>query len=379
MTAAGLIFSNIHDDTLREMTARRTMASVPFGGRYRLIDFPLSCMVNAGIVKVGVIAHNNYQSLLGHLGSGKDWDLARRSGGIKILPPLITAYDNAVAGRVYSTRLEALMGVSAFIERCTEDFVVLSDSNAIFQMDLRRVIDAHERSRADITFVTKKMPRERCAAGKDVKVMTKDSEGRLTDLKEFDALDHGGEYEVYTNVMVVTRTYLHAVVRDAIARGYSSFFRDVIGRRIREDNFAVYPYSGYYDMIVSLRGYYACSMEMLEDETRRELFGNASLPVYTKVRNSPPTLYCEGAAVKNSMIADGCKIEGTVENSILFRGVQVGKGTVVRNSILFQNTYVGANSFVNCVTTDKNVVICDERMLSGHETQPFYIEKGKKI
>ncbi len=191
MTAAGLIFSNIHDDTLREMTARRTMASVPFGGRYRLIDFPLSCMVNAGIVKVGVIAHNNYQSLLGHLGSGKDWDLARRSGGIKILPPLITAYDNAVAGRVYSTRLEALMGVSAFIERCTEDFVVLSDSNAIFQMDLRRVIDAHERSRADITFVTKKMPRERCVAGKDVKVMTKDSEGRLTDLKEFDALDHG--------------------------------------------------------------------------------------------------------------------------------------------------------------------------------------------
>ena len=107
MTAAGIIFSNIHDATVPELTGRRTMASIPFGGRYRLIDFALSNMVNSGITKVGVITHYNYQSLLDHIGNGKDWDLARRNGGIKILPPFITAYDHATAGHVYNTRLEA--------------------------------------------------------------------------------------------------------------------------------------------------------------------------------------------------------------------------------------------------------------------------------
>ena len=117
MTAAGLIFSNIHDECLPELTRLRTMASVPFGGRYRLIDFPLSNMVNSGISKVGIITHYNYQSLLDHIGTGKDWDLARRSGGIKILPPFITAYDAKATNSLYTTRLEALLGVTNFISR----------------------------------------------------------------------------------------------------------------------------------------------------------------------------------------------------------------------------------------------------------------------
>ena len=379
MTAAGLIFSNIHDESLREMTARRTMASVPFGGRYRLIDFPLSCMVNADIAKIGIITHNNYQSLLDHIGSGKDWDLARRSGGIKILPPLITAYDNAVAGKVYSTRLEALMGVTSFIERCTEDCIVLSDSNAIFNMDLRKILRAHEKSGADMTFVTKKMQAETCPTKKDVKVITADESGKLLDFTEFDPLDHKGEIEVYTNVAVVNRAYLLSVVRDAIGRGYQSFFKDIVRRHISDRKYTVYRYDGYYNMIVSLRGYYMCSMETLACDTRHELFKNNALPVYTKVRNSTPTSYADGATVKNSLIAEGCQIEGTVENSILFRGVHVGKGTVVKNSILLQNTFVGDNTLVNCVIADKDVVIREDRMLSGHETQPFFIEKGKMI
>lgn len=379
MTAAGLIFSNIHDDSLREMTTRRTMASVPFGGRYRLIDFPLSCMVNADISKVGIVTHNNYQSLLDHIGSGKDWDLARRSGGIKILPPLITAYDNAIAGRVYSTRLEALMGVTSFIEKCTEDCIVLSDSNAVFNMDLKKVIRAHEKSGARMTFVTKKLLAENCPKGKDIKVLSSDESGRLTDLKEFDPLDHTGEIEIYTNVAVVDRLYLLSVVRDSIARGYSSFFRDIIQRHIGDCKYMVYRYEGFYDMIVSLRGYFACNMKTLGSDARHELFSSTRLPMYTKVRNSTPTTYAQGAKVTNSLIAEGCQIEGTVENSIIFRGVHIGKGVVVKNSILLQNTFVGERSFVNCVIADKDVVIREDRMLSGHETQPFYIEKGKMI
>ena len=146
MTAAGLVFSNIHDESLPELTRLRTMASVPFGGRYRLIDFALSNMVNSGISKVGVITHYNYQSLLDHIGTGKDWDLARRSGGIKILPPFITAYDAKGIGQLYNTRLEALMGVVNFISRCTEDVIVLSDCDTICNIDISDVIDQHEES-----------------------------------------------------------------------------------------------------------------------------------------------------------------------------------------------------------------------------------------
>ena len=355
------------------------MASVPFGGRYRLIDFPLSCMVNADISKVGIITHNNYQSLLDHIGSGKDWDLARRSGGIKLLPPLITAYDNAIAGRVYSTRLEALMGVTNFIEKSTEDVIVISDSNAVYNMDMKKILRAHEKSGAEITFVTKQLDAASCPTGKDLKVMYADENDRLIDLKELDPFDHTGEVDIYTNVAVINRVYLLSVVRDSIARGYTSFFRDIIARHLTECDYRIYRYTGFYDMIVSLRGYFACNMETLEADARHELFSNRELPVYTKVRNSTPTTYAEGAVVKNSLIAEGCQIEGTVENSILFRGVHVGKGTTIKNSILLQNTYVGDHSFVNCVVADKDVVIREERMLSGHETQPFYIEKGKTI
>ena len=379
MTAAGLIFTNIHDDSLREMTARRAMASVPFGGRYRLIDFPLSCMVNADISKVGIVTHYNYQSLISHLGSGKDWDLARRSGGIKILPPLISAYHNSVAGRVSSTRLEALMGVTDFIEKCTEDAIVLSDANAVFRMDLRRVIEAHEGSGADMTFVVKRIPASLCPCGKDVKVVRADDGGRLRDLKEFDPFDHTDEIEIYTNVMVATRDYLLRVIRDAIARGYNSFFSDVVRRRMDEHRYMVYPYDGYYNMIVSLVGYYEASMDLLVERNRRELLLGDALPIYTKVRNSAPTVYTEGAAIKGSLIADGCLIEGRVENSVLFRGVHVEKGAVVQNSILLQDTVVGKNARVNCIVTDKDVVLREGRMLSGDAVQPYYIEKRKTI
>ena len=379
MTAAGLIFTNIHDDALREMTARRAIGSVPFGGRYRLVDFPLSCMVNAGIVKVGVVTHDNYQSLLSHLGSGKDWDLARRSGGIRILPPLVSAYHNSYAGRVYSTRLEALMGVTDFIEKCTEDVVVLSDANAVFNMDLGEVVRAHVRSDADMTFVTKRTSASLCPVGRDVKVMTSDDAGRLVDLKEFDPLDHAGEIEIYTNVTVASRDYLLRTVRDAIARSYKSFFSDVVKRRLPEDRFCVYPYAGYYNMITSLSEYFGASMALLRRDVRHALLGRGQSPIYTKVRNSAPAVYTRDSYVRNSLVADGCLIEGRVENSILFRGVHVAKGAVVTNSILLQNTAVGGNAWVNCTVADKDVVIREGRRLSGDAVQPYYVEKRRTI
>ena len=364
MTAAGIVFSNIHDESLPELTRLRTMASVPFGGRYRLIDFALSNMVNSGISKVGVITHYNYQSLLDHIGTGKDWDLARRSGGIKILPPFITAYDAKGVGHLYSTRLEALLGVVNFISRCTEDVIVLSDCDTICNIDISDVIDRHEETGADFTVVVKRITEGGITSPRH-SVIFSDAEGRITDATEFSDDIRPGQ-EISTNIMVINRMYLLNILGDAAAHGYTSFFRDVIARNIHHANYRVYHYDGYYALVSSLAGYFDCSMQLLRADVRDALFGVVERPIYTKVRNSAPTIYRTGSSVGNTLIADGCIIEGTVENSIIFRGVKVGRGSVVRNSILLQDTVVGSGVSLNCVG----------RVLSGHETMPFFIGKG---
>lgn len=374
MTAAGIVFSNIHDESLPELTRLRTMASVPFGGRYRLIDFALSNMVNSGISKVGVITHYNYQSLLDHIGTGKDWDLARRSGGIKILPPFITAYDAKGVGHLYSTRLEALLGVVNFISRCTEDVIVLSDCDTICNIDISDVIDRHEETGADFTVVVKRITEGGISSPRH-SVIFSDAEGRITDATEFSDDIRQGQ-EISTNIMVINRMYLLNILGDAAAHGYTSFFRDVIARNIHHANYRVYHYDGYYALVSSLAGYFDCSMQLLRADVRDALFGVAERPIYTKVRNSAPTIYRTGSSVGNTLIADGCIIEGTVENSIIFRGVKVGRGSVVRNSILLQDTVVGSGVSLNCVVTDKNTMVRDGRVLSGHETMPFFIGKG---
>ena len=374
MTAAGLIFSNIHDECLPELTRLRTMASVPFGGRYRLIDFPLSNMVNSGISKVGIITHYNYQSLLDHIGTGKDWDLARRSGGIKILPPFITAYDAKATNSLYTTRLEALLGVTNFISRCTEDVIVLSDCDTICNIDLTKVLDRHEETGADITVVTKRVSGGNYNAERH-SVLVLDENDKIIDAAEYSS-DIKGAFNVSTNIMVITRRYLITVLNDAAAHGYTSFFRDIIAKNVGKADFRAYRFDGYYSLINNLPGYFETSMKLLDSEVREELFETADRPVFTKVRNSAPTSYSSSAKVSGSIIADGCVIEGEVENCVIFRGVKIGKGTVVRNSILLQDTYVGQNVNLNCVITDKNTVIRDGRNLSGHESMPFYIGKG---
>lgn len=380
MTSVGLIFSNIHDNNLSELTRRRTMASIPYGCRYRLIDFALSNMVNSNITKIGIVTHYNYQSLLDHIGTGKDWDLARRSGGIKILPPFITAYENAASSKLYQTRLEALMGVTSFINNCTEDYVVMSDCDVICNLDLSAVIAEHEKSDADVTIVTKRIDANEFKLSNDVMIAVSEDDGRsdsarLASFYEYTP-DVKGEIDISTNIMVVTRSYLQKVLAESIARGYHSFHLDIIMKNIEKANYRTYVYDGCYALIRSLNDYFVCSMNLLDEEIRLSLFGIRTRPVYTKVRNSPPTVYTTTAGVNNSLIADGCIIEGIVENSIIARGVRIGRGTVVRNSILFQDCYVGTDVTLNCVLADKGAVIKNGRLLSGHETLPFFIEKG---
>lgn len=375
MSVAGIIFSNLHDRNMSELTRMRTLASVPFGCRYRLIDFALSNMVNSGITHIGVIAHENYQSLMDHIGSGKDWDLARRNGGIKILPPYITAFASK-GSELHDNRLESLKNIVDFIVDCPEEYIVLSDSDVICNFAVDDMIARHIACGADATLAVK-----RCYVSGDTKNTTTvkfDDDGRMTDIAEMVA-GQGGFVDVALKIWVMRRKFLLDMLYQCIAHDYTSFEKDLVLRNLDFGDFRVYRYDGYFAKVGSMSDYFLCNMDLLNSDTRKELFGAKNRPILTKVRNSAPTVYSADAVVLNSLIADGCVIEGTVENSILFRGVKIGKNTHVKNSILFQDTFTGSNVQLNCVITDKNVIIRDGRNLSGHETRPFYIEKNAHV
>ena len=371
MSTAGIVFSNIHDRNVSQLTTERTMASVPIGGRYRLIDFILSNMVNAGITKVGIICKTNYQSLARHIGTGKDWDLARKEKGIVILSP----YSDKEAGPLYSNRLEALQSARVYINSCDEDYFIMSDSDVVANLPYDKIIEQHEASGADITGVYKtievKKPIHRTSTLFDVS-----EDGRITGLTSHTEIE--GTVNFGMNVWVMNRELVKNIIQDSITYGKKSLSREVLAPMVAEGKIKImaYEHKGYIGIIDSLDNYFVTNMDLLRDEVRQELFHTENYPIITKVKDSAPTRYGSEASVVNSIISDGCLIEGTVENSILFRGVHVAKDAVVKNSIIMQDCILEARSNVNYLITDKRVVVGTGKSLSGCEGHPFYIEKG---
>ncbi len=368
-SAIGVIFSNMHEENVPELVRRRTMASIPFGGRYRIIDFTLSNMVNSGITTVGLVTSNNYRSLIDHIGGGKDWDLARKDGGVILLPPFSEKND-----KLYTTRLEALSSLTGFLSRRKEKYVVLADCDGVAKIDISAIIDYHESKNADVTLVT-----HYGKVGKraDFMLVDSDKDGRVTEIKHKPHVEEGMKAHIYVNHMVINRQFLLNLVEDSIAHGFVDFESDVLIKQLAALKIYHYDFKGYYVGIDSMTAYYKHNMELLEKDVRDELFGGRD--IYTKVKDSAPSKYGEEAVVKNSLISDGCVIEGVVENSILFRGVKVAKGAVVKDCIIMQDNYIGENTSLNCVITDKNVVISDRKNLSGCTALPYFIQKGTRI
>ena len=368
-TAIGVIFTNLHEENVPELVRRRTMASIPFGGRYRVIDFALSNMVNSGITTVGLMTSNNYRSLIDHIGSGKDWDLARKDGGLILLPPFSEKHD-----KLYTTRLEALCSLTGFLSRRNEKYVVLTDCDGIAKFDIADIVEYHESKNADITLVTK---HGNVAKRSDFLLIESEEGGRVCEIKHSPHVAEGEKADIFINVMVINRQFLLNIIEEAVTHGYTSFESDILIKQLQSLKVYRYDFQGYYGGIDSMAAYFKHNMELLEKDVRDELFG--ARDIYTKVRDSAPSKYGENAIVKNSLISDGCVIEGVVENSILFRGVKVGKGAVVKNSIIMQDNIIGENTSLDCVITDKNVVISDRKTLSGCSELPYFIQKGTRL
>lgn len=369
MKTMGIIFSNIYDSTLGELTNHRTVASLPFGGRYRQIDFALSNMSNSGIYNIGIITKYNYRSLMDHLGTCSAWDLNKKNEGVVFLPP----FAEGNTGTVYKGKLEALYSALGFIDNKAYDYAVICDSTVLCNMDLREVVKQHIRSGNDVTVVSKlKKSQKKC------NLVMKSVSGRVTELK-LDAYPGDDSY-VGMGVFVMSRSLLVDVIQDSHSKGYMHFERDYLQRRFNEDTvkIGVYPFEGVVLFNEDIESYYYNNIALLNKEIRDGVFLKDS-PIYTKVMDEIPTYYEDGAKVSNCIIADGCVMRGRAEDSVISRGVTVEKGASVKSSIIMQGAKIGAGASLECVILDKNVTVNQGSSLKGTPRHPVIIKKGETV
>lgn len=365
----GIVFANADENVVSELTGVRSLASVPFGGGYRFIDFTLSNMVNSGINKVGIVTNNNYQSLMDHLGSGKPWDLTGRNGGLYLLPPF-----NAGAIENYnSSKIGALKNISNFLSRSNEEYVLMTDCTYIANIDFTDVFRKHTEVDADITILYKhgKAP---CLSAQPV--LNKIENGFITELTiGTPAADEEVDFAI--KCLVMKKSLLERLINDSYAKSENLFEKDILQKNVDKLKMYAYEVKGFCPVIDSVKSYFDANFALLDKEVYKELF--FARPVYSKVYEDMPAIYGITGDVKNSLISDGCIINGSVENSIIFRDSRIEKGAVVKNSIVMPHGIVSANAALNYVVTDKDVTIGTGRQLSGAESFPVYIGKGIRV
>ncbi len=362
---AGLIFAN-SEGKLKKLTAKRSTASVPFGARYRIVDFALSNLVNRGVTSVGIVTNENYRSLMDHVGSGISWDLDRKKGGVFFIPP----YFKRGVGR-FNTSISSLAGATEYIERCGAKYIVLYDSDIIANVDISAACKQHVELNSDITVVyhTGKLP-EKSSEKMLVKV---GDDNRITGIT-FDAA--AGEASFGIGVTIINSELLLEMIKDALDEGITNFARAVLANKTGELKMYGFEHKEYVAVMDNTATYYESNMDLLNSEVRKQLF-DSKRPILTKVHDGMPTRYGIKSKVNNSLVADNCIIEGTVKNSIIFRNVKIGKGAVVENSILMQGTVVGENATLDYVIADKNTTIGDGLTHKGTKENLCFFEKNQ--
>lgn len=369
----GIIYTNKDDLSLRELTNQRSVAALPLAGRYRVVDFILSSMVNSGVRNVGVIMQRNYRSLMDHLGSGKEWDLHTRNNGLFLLPPFVTQE----TGGEYLGVLDALRANFDYLRRSKQRLALLTNSNMVFNMNFEPMIRQHEQTDADITLLYTKVRRdmELSSAGKHTHAfLNVEKDGRISDME---VNPNAANYDtMYMNVLLIKRTLLMHLVDGAAAHGEHDINRELIQPAIKSGSLKVYGYEfeGYYRRIETIKSYFRCNMDLLDYNVRQELFKKS--PVYTKTRDDVPAVYRDGNSVKNSLVADGCVIEGCVENCVLFRGVHIGRNASVKNAIIMQDSEIEDSVELENVILDKNVTVRAHGRLIGQVQYPIVIGKN---
>jgi len=371
MDLMGIINLNEPEEYLGNLTRERPMAAVPFAGRYRLIDFTLSNMVNSGITNVGIFVQHNYRSLMDHLRSGKEWDLARKRDGLFILPPAYSRFPM----KMHRGDAHNFYANLDYIIKSPPKNVLITGVNMITNLDYREAFAFHQRIGADITILYAEMEnlgQERIP----LRTLTINEAGRITKIVDYDGKE--GSHKISLSMFIMEKKMLIELIKNCISQGDDDFARHCIIKNCERLKIYGYCHQGYVAPIVSLQSYFRHTMSLLNPEIWKELFFKSGL-IYTKVKDEPPSKYTDQAEVVNSLVATGCHIEGKVENSILFRNVKVHKGAAIKNSIIMQQGEIGSKACLENIICDKDVHITAHKHLKGEENYPLVIKKGSVI
>ncbi|HHT94585.1 MAG TPA: glucose-1-phosphate adenylyltransferase subunit GlgD [Clostridia bacterium] len=368
--ALGIIFAEGTDTGFGSLTSKRSLAAVPIASRYRIIDFILSSMVNSGITNVGIITQRNYKSLMDHVGTGKEWDLNRKIGGLLLIPPT-PSRDIIGSDKV---DLLDLAGALGFLERSPQKYVVLSKSHLICNLNFTDAFEKHVNSNAIVTILYQELEPEGEISGlKNRYFLTTDENDKITQIKAYSSTNESNKISL--DIYIINKDFLIYLIRDGLASGERGSLSEVFARRVEHMKMIGYVARDFVARIDSIKTFYQANMVILQKEIREKLFFEPGR-IYTKVKDEAPSKYMKSAVVKNSLIADGCVIDGYVENSIIFRGVKVVKGARVTNSIIMQGSEIQENATLEHVILDKEVIIRQDIRLTGQKSYLVLIDKG---
>lgn len=366
----GIIVTN--NDKIPPITDIRAISALPIAGSYRIIDFVLSNMANAGITNVGLITEANYSSLMDHVKSGSPWDLDRNNQGLNVLPPNL---DTLNLGRSRGN-IDMLAGAKNFLKKSNQTYVILSLGNAVYNIDLDKVVEQHISSQSDITVVYKDLTGRPESELSRFTLIELDENNRVTDIEakpQYPKSAHAS-LELY----VMEKALLESILDESVSRGDHDFIKDALSKKLSGMIITGYEFDGYCDIIDSLKSYFENNMIFLDESLRNELF-NSERPIYTKNKDLSPTIYGDDAIVDNCLISNGCVIEGTVINSVVARGAVIKKGAVVKNSIIMQDSVINEDVSLEYVVFDKEVNIEKGKMLVGQKSYPIPIAKGSLV
>lgn len=369
----GIINAGEENRKLRDLVRSRSLSALPVGGRYRAVDFLLSNMVNAGIKNIGLLTRRNYDSLLSHVGSGKAYGLSRKNDGLYIFPPYITG--SSPTGE-YASVMDGLRGTLNFLKKAKEEYVLLGRSYVVFNADFNDMLDKHIKSDADITVMYYDVTGDETNVDFDGVYMKTDEDDAITNMCYSEVKHRSNKKNM--DVYIMRRTLLIDLIEDAVAHNKKHFFFDVIIPNFDRLKIQGYGFKGYVGCITSVEAYYNVNMDLLKPEIIAELF-QGERPIYTKTADGSPARYGANAKVNNSLISSGCEIDGTVENSIIFRESKIDEGAVVKNSIVMAEGFIAKGADIDHTILDRHVKVYSNAHLAGSSNHPVFIPKGASI
>lgn len=370
MRAIGIILAGGNSRKMKELSSKRAIAAMPIGGSYRSVDFVLSNMSNSHIQSVAVLTQYNSRSLNEHLSSSKWWDFGRKQGGMYVFPPTITAENSDW----YRGTADALYQNLDYLKKSHEPYVVLASGDGVYKLDYNNVLEYHIEKKSDITIVCKDMGPEDDVTRFGL-VKTND-DGRIVDFEEKPMVATSNT--ISCGIYVIRRRQLIELIERCAAEDRYDFVKDILVRYKNLKRIYAYKMDTYWSNIASVDSYYKTNMDFLKPDVRHYFFKDYP-EIYSKVDDLPPAKYNPGAVVKNSLVSSGCILNGTVENSVLFKKVYVGNNCIIRNSVILNDVYIGDNTVIeNCIVESRDTIRANTTHIGTPDNVKIVVEKNER-